>query len=397
MIDGHDAPPPSARSRFAMFLAAMTAGRWFGPGCSTATAACPSCRALGAASRRRADAVRRSPGTPVAFVGAVLWGVGVSLGFPVGMSAGADDPAARPRRVSVVSSIGYTAFLAGPPLIGFLGQHRRCCTRCPPCCPARAGRARDRRRRRGGGCLIAPPDLPASSDPWLTTSTAPPPSPASTAARSPSAPRSSPSSPCSPPSALTALPGIGEVRDRLAARRPALARRRRPRARHRLDARLRARAVGGVRPRRCRGAARSCSAFAEQGANVLLPAGGAGGPGVRRVRHAPGRRARRPRRAAPRGAVPRHQRGEFVALVARRAGRGHRPAARATRRSLATLLPAVGRRGRDRAGGRSSPAASRPPSRAGRRRVAARCGGCGGSCTTACARRSTCCATATRC
>jgi MFS family permease len=63
------------------------------------------------------------PSTPVAFAGAVLWGSGVSLGFPVGMSAGADDPALAAPRVSVISTIGYCAFLCGPPLIGFLGQH----------------------------------------------------------------------------------------------------------------------------------------------------------------------------------------------------------------------------------------------------------------------------------
>jgi cyanate permease len=38
------------------------------------------------------------------------------------MSAAADDPARAASRVSVVSSIGYCAFLAGPPLIGFLAH-----------------------------------------------------------------------------------------------------------------------------------------------------------------------------------------------------------------------------------------------------------------------------------
>ncbi len=38
------------------------------------------------------------------------------------MSAGADEPALAASRVSVVSSVGYCAFLAGPPLIGFLGS-----------------------------------------------------------------------------------------------------------------------------------------------------------------------------------------------------------------------------------------------------------------------------------
>jgi len=60
------------------------------------------------------------PGTPGSSSrGVLLWAVGVSMGFPLGMSAAAEsgpDPAAR---VSVVASIGYFANLAGPP------RHRR--------------------------------------------------------------------------------------------------------------------------------------------------------------------------------------------------------------------------------------------------------------------------------
>ncbi|HMT88930.1 MAG TPA: MFS transporter [Dermatophilaceae bacterium] len=61
--------------------------------------------------------------TPVAYAGAACWGIGSSLGFPLGMSAAADDPVHAAARVSVVSTIGYLAFLAGPPLLGFLGDH----------------------------------------------------------------------------------------------------------------------------------------------------------------------------------------------------------------------------------------------------------------------------------
>ena len=39
------------------------------------------------------------------------------------MSAAADDPLRAAARVSVVSTIGYSAFLAGPPLLGLLAQH----------------------------------------------------------------------------------------------------------------------------------------------------------------------------------------------------------------------------------------------------------------------------------
>ena len=58
----------------------------------------------------------------VVLIGVVLWAVGVSMGFPLGMSAAAEsgpDPAAR---ISVVASIGYFANLAGPPAIGGLAQ-----------------------------------------------------------------------------------------------------------------------------------------------------------------------------------------------------------------------------------------------------------------------------------
>jgi MFS family permease len=39
------------------------------------------------------------------------------------MSAASDDPLRAAARVSVVSTIGYTAFLAGPPLLGLLAGH----------------------------------------------------------------------------------------------------------------------------------------------------------------------------------------------------------------------------------------------------------------------------------
>jgi len=58
----------------------------------------------------------------IGLAGVLLWAVGVSMGFPLGMSAAAEsgpDPAAR---VSVVASIGYFANLAGPPAIGLLAQ-----------------------------------------------------------------------------------------------------------------------------------------------------------------------------------------------------------------------------------------------------------------------------------
>jgi len=64
-----------------------------------------------------------APSLPFVFVGAALWGIGASLGFPLGMSAAADDPAKAAARVSAAATIGYVAFLGGPPVLGLISEH----------------------------------------------------------------------------------------------------------------------------------------------------------------------------------------------------------------------------------------------------------------------------------
>jgi fucose permease len=123
MVDGYGTSEALGAVAFGFFVSAMTIARWVGV---------PALERFGRVTVLRATAVFALVGlllvvlggsTPVALGGALLWGVGASLGFPVGMSAAADDPARAAARVSVVSSIGYTAFLAGPPLIGLLAEH----------------------------------------------------------------------------------------------------------------------------------------------------------------------------------------------------------------------------------------------------------------------------------
>jgi MFS family permease len=120
-IDDHGVPPSVATLAFAGFLAAMTAGRWFGPALLDLYGRVPVVRALALAGAVGAALFVFAP-PPLAFVGTLLWGAGIALGFPVGMSAAADEPASAAARVGVISSIGYCAFLAGPPAIGFLGE-----------------------------------------------------------------------------------------------------------------------------------------------------------------------------------------------------------------------------------------------------------------------------------
>ena len=123
VIDGYDAAPALGSLTFAIFLAAMTLGRWFGPALLDRHGRVPADPRDRRVPRCSASSSSSSAASlPVAMAGAALWGVGVALGFPVGMSAAADDPRHAAGRVSVVSSIGYLAFLAGPPFIGFLGH-----------------------------------------------------------------------------------------------------------------------------------------------------------------------------------------------------------------------------------------------------------------------------------
>ncbi|WP_121258034.1 MFS transporter [Nocardioides ferulae] len=122
LIDGYEAPHWAGVAGFALFVAAMTAGRLFGPVALDAFGRAPVLWASSAASAAGVVmVVFGGHWLPVA-VGILVWGVGASLGFPVGMSAAADDPIGAAARVSVVSTIGYGAFLAGPPLLGMLGD-----------------------------------------------------------------------------------------------------------------------------------------------------------------------------------------------------------------------------------------------------------------------------------
>lgn len=123
VIDGYGTPAVVGTLAFAVFLSAMTVGRWFGPALLDRYGRVPVLRLLAALGIAGTLLFVFAPATPVAFAGAVLWGFGTSLGFPVGMSAGADEQRYAAGRVSVIASIGYCAFLAGPPSVGLFADH----------------------------------------------------------------------------------------------------------------------------------------------------------------------------------------------------------------------------------------------------------------------------------
>ncbi|ECV0658929.1 MFS transporter [Salmonella enterica subsp. enterica serovar Give] len=123
MVDGHGFNPTSGSLIYAGFTLGMTVGRftggWFIDRYSRVTVV-------------RASALMGALGIGliifvdsdwVAGVSVILWGLGASLGFPLTISAASDTGPDAPTRVSVVATTGYLAFLVGPPLLGYLGEH----------------------------------------------------------------------------------------------------------------------------------------------------------------------------------------------------------------------------------------------------------------------------------
>lgn len=121
LVDGYDVPAWVGAAGFALFVAAMTGGRVAGTVFLDRFGRLRVLWATMAVAAAGVLLVVLGHYLVLVVIGIVLWGLGACLGFPIGMSAAADDPARAAARVSVVSTLGYTAFLAGPPVLGFLG------------------------------------------------------------------------------------------------------------------------------------------------------------------------------------------------------------------------------------------------------------------------------------
>lgn len=122
MVDGHHVDNAAGAAIFGVFVAAMTVARVLGVKLLDRFGRVPVLRVSAIAAVIGLLLVITVPVVPVAIGGVVLWGFGAALGFPVGMSAASDDPRTATASVSAVATIGYCAFLIGPPVIGFLGQ-----------------------------------------------------------------------------------------------------------------------------------------------------------------------------------------------------------------------------------------------------------------------------------
>ncbi len=123
VIDGYHAPAVLGTIAFTTFLVAVTAARWFGSGLLDKYGRVTVLRTSCATVIVGLLIFIFGHNVAVAFAGVILWGAGVAFGYPVGISAGADDPRYATGRVTVISTIGKFATFAGPPLIGLVGGH----------------------------------------------------------------------------------------------------------------------------------------------------------------------------------------------------------------------------------------------------------------------------------
>lgn len=123
MVDGHGFSPTSGSLIYAGFTLGMTVGRFTGGWFIDRYSRVAVVRASALMGALGIGLIIFVDSTWIAGVSVILWGLGASLGFPLTISAASDTGPDAPTRVSVVATTGYLAFLVGPPLLGYLGEH----------------------------------------------------------------------------------------------------------------------------------------------------------------------------------------------------------------------------------------------------------------------------------
>ncbi|KJK28932.1 membrane protein [Paenibacillus polymyxa] len=122
MVDGYGVDSLTGSYMYGLFVAAMTIGRFTGGFILDKYGRVPVLKGSAVLTAVGITLVIWGQHDLLAGLGILLWGLGASLGFPVGLSAAGDDPHGAAIRVGAVATIGYIAFLVGPPGLGLLGE-----------------------------------------------------------------------------------------------------------------------------------------------------------------------------------------------------------------------------------------------------------------------------------
>lgn len=120
-VDGHGFTHQIGALMFTLFVAAMTLGRFVGGSLVDRFGTRNTLLLMGSIGLLGISLFITGNSVYTLGAGTALWGLGSSLGFPVGMSIAASrGERLGPKAVSIVSAFGYGAMLGGPPFIGFV-------------------------------------------------------------------------------------------------------------------------------------------------------------------------------------------------------------------------------------------------------------------------------------
>ena len=122
MVTGRGWEPELGATSVTVFAAAMVTGRFIGGWLVDRFGRVAALRTafILAASGVLVVTLVDAPGA--VFAAVALWGLGASLGYPLGISAAADVPRNAPARVAAVATVATVSGLLGPTVIGLLGE-----------------------------------------------------------------------------------------------------------------------------------------------------------------------------------------------------------------------------------------------------------------------------------
>jgi len=122
LVDNRGAPAAFGALTYAGFNTTMAIGRFLGGVIIQRYGRAPVLRVAGTLASTGVAALCLVPFTLTALIGALAWGLGLSVVFPSAMSAAGEVPGRGSRAIAVVATIGYGGFLVGAPLIGSLAH-----------------------------------------------------------------------------------------------------------------------------------------------------------------------------------------------------------------------------------------------------------------------------------
>ncbi|MGH8971396.1 MAG: MFS transporter [Actinomycetes bacterium] len=123
LTDDRDATGAQAALGFAVFATAMTLGRVAGNRVVDTLGRVRALRWGATVAAIGVVLLLAVPTLATGYAGALLWGLGVAVAFPLAMSAAGETPGRGPAAIAMVSTIAYSGFLVGPPLVGTIAHH----------------------------------------------------------------------------------------------------------------------------------------------------------------------------------------------------------------------------------------------------------------------------------